>query len=132
MRDVPTTWEELCEWLGEDTGYSYLVLDLQRWIAETEARATAAERERCLELALVTYDDIAELFPYETVGKTQDGSVALNKIIRARIVPPPPPPTDLRIAVAVDALFRASTYPSSPSDTVAIVLAAIDAMEDKS
>jgi hypothetical protein len=85
-----------------------------------------------LGLALVTYDDIAELFPYETVGKTQDGSVALNKIIRARIVPPPPPPTDLRIAVAVDAVFRASTYPSSPSDTVAIVLAAIDAMEDKS
>jgi hypothetical protein len=90
MKHIPTTWEELCEWLGEDTGYSYLVLDLQRWIAETEARATAAERERCLELALVTYDDIAELFPYETVGKTQDGSVALNKIIRARIVPPPP------------------------------------------
>jgi hypothetical protein len=90
MTDVPTTWEELREWWHEDTGYSDMFLEVQRWIVEAEARATAAERERCLGLAMVTYDDIAELFIYETVGKTQDGSVAMNKIIRARIVPPPP------------------------------------------
>jgi hypothetical protein len=132
MRDVPEKSGELAHWWYSTHTYDEAFADFKRWIAKAEARATAAERDRCLGLAMVTYDDIAELFIYETVGKTQDGSVALNKIIRARIVPPPPPPTDLRIAVAVDALFRASTYPSSPSDTVAIVLAAIDAMEDKS
>jgi hypothetical protein len=133
MRDVPTTWEELREWWHEDTGYSDMFLELQRWIAEAEARATAAERERCLGLAMVTYDDIAELFIYETVGKTQDVSVALNKIIRARIAPPPP--VDPRIAVGVAALHaKHITNGIEGIDTagrLAIALAAIDAMEVK-
>jgi hypothetical protein len=88
MMDVPTTWEELRDWYREDTQFSDMFFDLQRWIVEAEARATAAERERCLGLAMVTYDDIAELFIYETVGKTQDVSIALNTIIHARIAPP--------------------------------------------
>jgi hypothetical protein len=130
MRDVPTTWEELLKWCDGRAAYSDRFIDFQRWIAEAEARATAAERERCLEWALVTYDDIAELFPYETVGKTQDGSVALNKIIRARIVPPPP--VDPRIAVGVAALHaKRMTDGIEGIDTagrLAIALAAIDAM----
>jgi hypothetical protein len=130
MKHIPTTWEELCEWLGEDNGYSYLVLDLQRWITEAEARATAAERDRCLGLAMVTYDDIAELFPFDRVGNTQNASVALNKIIRARIAPPPP--VDPRIAVGVAALHaKRMTDGIEGIDTagrLAIALAAIDAM----
>jgi hypothetical protein len=127
MRDVPTTWEELCEWLGEDTGYSYLVLDLQRWIAETEARATEKERERCLMLIYPDGDDINyanhALTPAKALGR-------FAADVRTRIAPPP---VDPRIAVGVAAIRgNRATQGMDLSGRIAVALAAIDAMEDKS
>jgi hypothetical protein len=130
MTDVPTTWEDLLEWCVGPARYNDMFVDLQRWIAEPEARATAAERDRCLGLALVTYDDIAELFPYETVGKIQDVSVALNRIIHTRIAPLPP--VDELVLTITDELMQGGVFLAAVANAMATrIAAAIRAMEAK-
>jgi hypothetical protein len=129
MRDVPTTWEELRERWHEDTGYSDMFLELQRWIAEAEARATEKERERCLMLIYPDGDDINyanhALTPAKALGR-------FAADVRNRIAPPP---VDPRIAVGVAALHaKRITDGIEGIDTagrLAIALAAIDAMEAK-